>query len=924
MLRFLRTPAPLGLILGCAFLASAALHAADLTSPKTHFGFVIGDDYHLATYTQTEAYFKKLATESDRLKLVDIGPTEEGRTQWMVICTSPANLARLGRLREISQKLARAEEVTEEQARVLAAEGRAVVWIDGGLHATETVGTHQLIETLWQLASRSDSETLRILDQTVVLFVHANPDGQELVSNWYLRRPEPAKRVVDALPRLYQKYVGHDNNRDFFMSTMKETTNMNRQLYLEWLPQIVYNHHQAGPAGSVVAGPPFRDPFNHVFDPLVMTTLDAVGAAMISRLTAEGKPGYTQRTGSVFSTWYNGGLRTTTYFHNMIGLLTEIIGSPTPTEVPLVANRLLPTGATPFPVTPQKWRYAQSIAYSVSLNYAVLDYAARQRDSLLFGSWRMGRNSIERGSRDCWTHYPRHIEAIKAAHLRDNPPPARSAQADDGAPRSRTSAAARRIPAKYFSEVLQKPELRDARGYLIPASQPDFPTAVKFINALLKTGIVVHRATAEFSVADKKYPAGSYVIKTAQAFRPHVLDLFEPQDHPNDFAYEGGPPIAPYDSAGWTLAFEMGVQFDRVLEGFDGPFARIPYGDLQKPPPGRAPTASAGWLVPRRTNDSFTLANRLLKAGVEVATVPTTGDFFIPASAQALLAPAAAELGVSATAVDQKPADARRLQPARVALWDRYGGSMPSGWTRWLFEQYGFAFELVYPPQIDAGKLRERCDVLVLPSGAIPRVGASPDSSPDSDYTPPREPSAEEMPEEYRGRTGRFSAAKSVPALRAFLEAGGIIVTVGTSANLALHLQLPVRNALVETGPDRRERPLPNDKYYVPGSILRIALDSTAAANRGLPAEVDVFFDSNHVFRLAPEAVARGVRPLAWFPTASPLRSGWAWGQHYLKDGVVAFEAPVGSGRLLVFAPEITFRAQTHATFKLLFNTLYR
>jgi hypothetical protein len=892
-----------------------------LTPPTEHFGFAIGADYHLANFTQTEAYFKKLAAESDRLKLVDIGKTEEGRTQWMVICTSPANLAKLARYQEISQQLARAENVTEEQARALAVEGRAVVWIDGGLHATETVGIHQFIATLWNFTSRTDVETMRILDQCIILFTHANPDGQELMSNWYMRRPDPAKRIVDGLPRLYQKYIGHDNNRDFFMNNMSESTNMSRQLYLEWLPQIMYNHHQSGPAGSVVAGPPFRDPFNYLYDPLVVTGLDAIGSAMNGRLNLEGKPGYTQRSGSVFSTWFNGGLRTTTYFHNMLGLLTEIAGSPNPITIPLVPPRLLPNSATPFPVTPRPWHFADAIAYSVSLNYAVLDYAARQRDALLFGIWRMGRNSIERGERDHWTHYPSRIEAIKAAHLRDNPPVARASDAEAG--ESRRGGSARgggRIATKYFDEVLKKPELRDPRGFIISAAQPDFPTAVKFINALIKTGILVHRATAEFTVAGKKYPAGSYVVKAAQAFRPHVLDMFEPQDHPNDFAYEGAPPAAPYDSAGWTLAFEMGVQFDRVLEGFDGPFARVPYGELQSPPAAKVPETSVGWLVNRAGNNSFLLVNRLLAAGVEVSALYSAGDFFVPAAGKAALEKSAA-LGFTARPAEKIPADRLRLAPARIALWDRYGGSMPSGWTRWLLEQFGFGFDVVYAPQLDAGKLREKYDVILFPSGAVPRPGA-PITDLGSEAFTVRDPAADEMPAEFRGRLGRFTPDKTVPALREFLEAGGTIVTVGTSANLAYHLRLPVRNALLEAGPSGRERALPSEKYYVPGSILRMTLDPSAAANRGMGAEADVYFDNNPVFKLAPDAVTRGIRPLAWFANATPLRSGWAWGQHYLKDGVAAFEAPIGAGKLFVFGPEITFRGQTHGTIKLLFNAL--
>ena len=272
-----------------ALVAASTAYAQKIPTPKEHFGFAIGDDYQLATYTQTEAYFKKLAAASDRVKLVDIGLTEEGRHQYMLIVSSPENLKNLARYKEISQKLARAENLTDEQARTLAQEGKAVVWIDGGLHATETVGTHQLIETFYQLVSRKDPETMRILDQTIILLTHANPDGQELVTTGTCGKKRREKRT-EYLPRLYQKYIGHDNNRDFFMMNMKETQNIGRQLFVEWIPQIMYNHHQRGPAGSVLAGPPYRDPFNYVFDPLMVTGIDALGAAMITASTPKTNP----------------------------------------------------------------------------------------------------------------------------------------------------------------------------------------------------------------------------------------------------------------------------------------------------------------------------------------------------------------------------------------------------------------------------------------------------------------------------------------------------------------------------------------------------------------------------------------------------------------------------------------------------------
>ncbi len=335
----------------------ATTMAQNVPNPKSHFGFAIGDNYHLATFTQTEAYLKKLAAVSKKMKLISIGNTEEGRSQYMVVVSDPANLAKLDKYKSISQRMARAEGLSDADAKALAAEGKAVVWIDGGLHATEVVGIHQWIKTLYQIITRTDEETNRILKSTIILFVYANPDGQELVSNWYMRNADTLKRTTDNLPRLYQKYIGHDNNRDFYMMNMSESRNMSRQQYIEWMPQILYNHHQTGPAGTVVAGPPYRDPFNYVYDPLLVTGIDAVGAAMSSRLNAEGKPGYTMKSGSVYSTWWNGGLRTTAYYHNIIGLLTEIIGSPTPSKINFVPNRLIPNSATPFPIAPQKWYF---------------------------------------------------------------------------------------------------------------------------------------------------------------------------------------------------------------------------------------------------------------------------------------------------------------------------------------------------------------------------------------------------------------------------------------------------------------------------------------------------------------------------------------------------------------------------------------
>lgn len=942
--------------LQCAGLL--AQNAPKVTSPKEFLGFNIGDDYMVANYTQLEAYWKKLASESDRMKLVSIGKTEEGRDQYMAILSSPANIRNLDHYKQISQRLAHAEGMTEEQARQLAAEGKAIIWIDGGLHASESVGSQQLMEMVYQMVSRTDSETMRFLNDVILLCVQANPDGQELIANWYMRGTEkpdgplkpPEQRSMNNLPRLWAKYVGHDDNRDFYMSNMNETTNMNRQMWREWFPEVVYNHHQTGPAGAVIFMPPFRDPFNFNFDPLIPLGIEQVGMALHQGLVAEGKGGSAMRSGANYSTWWNGGLRTIAYFHNSIGILTEIIGNPTPTTIPVVPNKQLPQGDWPLPVAPGPWHYRQSIDYEITNNRSILDLASRYRETFLFNMWRMGMNSIEKGSKDYWTVTPKRIEALEAAAAQSAGGRGRAGAAapagGDTAPAAGGGGGGGgrgggQVSIELYNSVLHDPKARDARGYILPSDQPDFANATEFLNALIKNGIDCLRATAAFTVAGKSYPAGSYVVKTAQAFRPHIMDMFEPQDHPNDFAYPGGPPNRPYDITGWTLAMQMGIQYDRVFDGFDGPFVKIP--DVLPPPADSisGPANPAGYLISHEINNSFTVANRVLKAGGDVYWLRNeqtvggkgigTGAMWVPASAtiRPVLEKAAKELGVPVYAVAKKPTgEALKLQPIRIGLYDSYGGSMPSGWTRWLFEQYEMPFQLVYPPTLDAGDLRSKFDVLVFPSGTFAAVngraeGGGGRGGRGGGGGGGRGGNAN-TPDEYRDMVGRISQDITIPQLKKFVEAGGTIVTVGASANGAANaFDLPVKNYLTEIGPDGRERNLPAEKFYVPGSLLRMNIDNTNPVAFGMPKTVDVFYENSPVFKLEPTVEMQHTSPVGWFAGKQVLDSGWAWGQQYLDGATAVAETHMGEGRVVLLGPEVNFRDQPHGTYKLLFNSLY-
>jgi hypothetical protein len=649
------------------------------------------------------------------------------------------------------------------------------------------------------------------------------------------------------------------------------------------------------------------------------------------------------------------------YFHNMVGLLTETIGNPTPQRIPFIVDQQLPRADLPFPIAPQEWHFRQSIDYSVTANRAVLDLASKMGENFLFNIYRMGSNSIKRGNSDTWTISPRRLAALGRGGAAGG---GRGAGGGGGGGGGGGRGGNAGNPADNPQwKALRAPELRDPRGFILSANQPDFPTATKFVNALLETGITVHQATAPFTVSGKSYPAGSYVVMAAQPFRPHVMDMFEPQDHPDDFAYPGAPPTRPYDNAGWTLAYEMGVQFDRVLDPFTGPFRKIEDWNV-KPAAGKVTTAqrAAGYFTSHAANDAFTAVNRLLRANEDVYWLrsPVTangktypaGTLYIASKSSTLpaLQKLATDLGIDFEGTTTKPAgDALKLNKARIGLWDSYGGSMEAGWNRWILQQFDFVecpangagpsartgceFDRVFAPQLDAGNLNAKYDVLVF-SGGIPAMGggagrggrgggggAGGDEAPGAGAGGggAAQFNDADLPAEYRNQRGSITTERTMPIIKQFIENGGTVIVIGGStANMAAQLGLPLTNHLVENG-----QPLPGTKFYVPGSVLRVRADPTSPLLAGMPEQVDVFFDNSPVFKLGPDAAARGVKSVAWFDSKTPLRSGWAYGQNYLEGGVAAVEANVGKGKVFLFGPDITQRGQTHGTFKMLFNGIF-
>jgi hypothetical protein len=954
---------------------AAAQGARRITTPKEEWGHNLGDDYFLANYTQLTAYWNKLAKESDRMRVEDIGPTSMKRRQIMATITAPANFKNLARYKEISRRLSLAEGLTDEQARAMAKEGKSVVWIDGGLHASESLGAQQLMELVYQLVSRTDEETMRFLNDVIILVVPANPDGLDLVADSYMKHTGG----LGGHPGQYNYYAGHDNNRDSYMNALAETTNMSRIMYREWFPQIMYNHHQTGPGGSVMFAPPFRDPFNYNFHPMIPAGVDFIGAVMHTRFIEEGKPGVVSRAAASYSTWWNGGLRTTAYFHNQIGILTETIGNPTPgTTIQFNEARHIRTESSWFPITPQPWKFRQSVDYSITANRAVLDYASRYRETLLYRIYQMGKDNIQWGNEDHWTFTPHRLEKVRAAATAAQPPaPAPPGDAGRGQTAvgrggagvaggagggggrgggggGRGGGRGGGVSGNALYTAYTTKENRDPRGFIMPSDSPDFGTSVRFVNALIKSGIAVHRATAAFTVNGKQYPANSLIIKTGQAFRPHVMDMFEPQDHPDDIPYPGAPPTRPYDVAGYTLAFQMGVVFDRILDDFTGPFTKLT--DFATVPAGtiRGAQTAPGYYFSHKSNDSFIALNRLLAAGEEVSWLWNGpmgyGTFYVTAKAstRAVMQKAATDLGVSFEAATAAPTGPMsKLRKLRIGLVDSFGSSSNTGWTRLVLENFEFPFEHVYPAMLDAGNLISKYDVLVcmtacLGGGGGGRGGGGGAAAAGGDEPPPaggdtppagaggggrgggrgggggggqKDPADfraafTDYPEEFTKRRGSITAA-TVEKVKEFVQAGGSVINVGGAASSAVAaFQLPLTNHITAS----------NTEYYVPGSVLRIAVDPKNPLAHGYGNETDIFFSNNTVWKVGD---TNTVRPVAWFNTPEPLRSGWAWGAKFLDKGVEIVETNIGKGRVFLFGNDLLFRTQPHGSYKFFFNALY-
>ncbi len=836
---------------------------AQVPSPESVFGFRVGSDYKLADYDQMLEFYQKLDEASDRVQMIDIGKSVMGRPIKLLFISSEENLKQLEKWRIASEQLARAR-ISEAEARELARSGKAIVWFDGGMHATERACAQMTNELAHRIATEESAEMQKIRANVITLLVPViNPDGVDIVVDWY-RKNLGTPYETSSPPILYQKYVGHDNNRDWFMNNMPETRAANQVIYREWYPQIVHNHHQTSPAWARIFLPPFRSPVNARIHPGVTTAVNLVGSAMANRFAMKKMPGVI--SGVAYSMWWNGGMRTAPYYHNMIGILTETAhATPTPryydpTNKPNLIRGVRTDGTAifyPYPWEGGASHFRDAVDYMLTSSVAILDIAADRKEEFLWNIYQMGRDAIE-------------------------------------------------MEGAVFA-------------YVFPTEQWDRGEAQNLVNILMQGGLEAQIATASFTVGDKSYRAGSIIFYGAQPFRPFLIDLLEKQAYPDQYAYPGGPPVPPYDLAGWTLPLQMGVTVDRIDHAFEAETKTLE--EFESQPTTLAPGSI--YLLSARSNAAYRAVNLSQQDGLQVGILQQAveqggysfqkGDFVVQGEqSTSKLMKVVAETGVELLPQQTRQLlPQKELRPIKVGMYKSWMPNMDEGWTRWVLEQHSFDLDTLHDKDIRSIDLGQY-SAIILPDQSPQRIlnGHRPGT----------------MPEEFCGGLGLEGAV----ALKEYVRRGGTLITFDEASDFAIdHLGLPIRNVV---------QSLSNKQFFIPGSLIRASVIGDSPLTYGMQKEIAASFSRSRAFEVftpsrtregGKEEVKEAKKPAAdvivKYAEKDLLMSGWAMGEErYLKNKAAMIDISHGKGKVILFGFRPQFRGQTRGTYKLIFNSIIR
>ncbi len=847
------------ILLGAANPRSASGQASAIPTPEEFFGFEMGADRKLARWDRLVEYYELLGAASDRLDVTHAGPTTLGNPFLVLFFSSPENLVRLEEIQQLNAILSDPRGHSDAEIENAITNGRAVIVQSMCLHSTEVASSQTAAELAYDMVVRTDREMVRILDETIGIMIPClNPDGEIIVTDWYNETVGTEFEGVGP-PSLYHHYIGHDNNRDAFMQNTVESRYAAQILFRDWVPQAYVDHHQMGAYTARIYLPPYAEPVRPEADPIVWREMSWYGAHQAYKMEEKGLEGAVNA--AIYSGWGHFGFHWITPFHNIAGMLTESASA-----------RL----ATPLYVHPDQLRGSRQLP----------EY---EEQTTFPNPWRGG-----------WWTVRDIVERQKVAYL---------ATLDIGARNRETVLRNAYLKAKRQSD-------RGAEGspaaYIVPREQHDVLTMQHMVNKLLLQGIEVRRADEGFMHEGRVYGVGTYVVSMAQPKRGVIRWLLGQTDYPdNSYTRDrDGDPIRPYDMSTDNISEFMGVRVDPTDVPVAVDLVRVP--DLLEPI-GRVAKGSFGYVLDARENASFRAVNLLWNAGVSVRRVDSAltidgalrdpGHWLVSASAPTdLVTQIARTTGVTFHALDDDlTADSRSVERRRVGLYQRYfGGNMDEGWTRWLLEDFEFPYTTLMDARILRGGLIDDFDVIVLPADGRQTMIGDPDSERAMSYPP-----------EYRSGLGEAG----VDALEAFVENGGTLVTLAEAGDLPIEeFGLPVRNAVAN---------LPGREFWSPGSTLRVKVDRGNPFAYGMPEDaLATFLARNQVYEVVPGARNHTVTRVVEFVDRNLRHSGWLLGEHHIASKATVVSVDHGEGTVLLIGFRAQHRAQTHGTFKLLFNAL--
>ncbi|MGA8530666.1 MAG: M14 family zinc carboxypeptidase, partial [Acidobacteriaceae bacterium] len=730
------------LVLFATILATSAAVRAQVPTPASVLGHTPGDDYYLANYEEEIHYFHELAAHSDRIRMITVGKSSEGRDIEVALISSPQNLAKIDDDRAVAVRLATDQGLDDAQARELAHNTPVIVHIDGGLHANEVAGPQHSIALAYKLLSaQNDPEIDTILNNVILmLWPTLNPDGQDMVVSWY-RKNLGTRFEVSPMPWLFQEYVGHDNNRDGYMLNMKESQVV-AKTEIEWAPEIFYCQHQTAPFPARIWIPPFSDPISSNISPYVRSWFNVVGTDMTAWLDAHQMPGAISE--SRFDNWYPGFVDYAGSFRNEISFFTETAlyryATPRFYTVDEFPKDMQDLKALTMYTTPWQggwWRLKDAVDYMVAASMSVLDTSARYRETLLYNRYQAARDNIQR--------------------YEQGPPFA----------------------------------------YVIPSVQADAPEGELLAHIMQENGIQIRESETGFRANDRDYPAGSWVILMNQPYSSMAKELFEVQRYPQALFQESNKPVdLPYDVTGWTLPLQMGVRVDTISDPLTpDELSHLKTVETLDGPATEVQGSGASFIVSHQSNESFRLMNDVLAAGGTVSFDPDAvktpegmekGAIVVGGVSRANIGDLSKKYGLSVLAAEKAPEHLIAVHKARVGLYRPWDPSIDEGWTRWILEQYGFKPVSLYNADMRAGGLRDRVDVIILPDMRKEQLlEGFRDGI---------------VPGQYAGGLGE----DGLDNLRDFVRRGGTLVAFNqTAATLVPLLSLPVSNALEGLKPDK-------------------------------------------------------------------------------------------------------------------------